>query len=238
MTLDIYEDAGTAGILDIRKAKLELAASSSINIEGVRKAIVAEITAAALLDIAYSLRPIGAEAADALNDRAFGGREMGDGDETDDATQGREIVIGSLVVARGGDQPGEVLAMGYDQDSKYALVKWAESGDEIRVWIEELELLEPADEDELASDDEPPARETMRPEDGLGLVGTIGHEDALRALNAEADGEPDFDEDDLDRDFDTDTGGLAAIVEPPAPAVSTIAALAEKAPAKKKGSKK
>lgn len=245
--MDIYEDDGSAGIIDIRKARRELAASGSINIAETRKANVAEITAGALLDIARSLRLLGDEAADAMRERYP--LELSDEPERDDhEIVWRELlVVGDLVVVRDSDEPGEILAFGYDQDTLYALVKFGESGDERRVWAHLLERVFDEDEpDDAPAEDEPdeaPAAgaEMLRPdaaivklpdgsappvEDGLHV---------LRELNAEADDEPDFDE----RDFDTDTGdGIVRPLKPTAPPVSSpLDALAEKAPAKKKGKK-
>jgi len=225
--MDIYTGAGTEGVIDIHKARTALVDTRTINIEGVRRAQVAEITAAALLDIAHSLRPIGAEAADAIRDRAYAFMEEDAAPETDEPEKA-PLHTGDLVVVRGGDQPGEIIGMGYDQDSLYALVKWAESGDENRVWAESLERLDndALDEPRVYTEDEP---EDDEPEAIDELVTPAGE------VAAEI---PDDDDDDDDDFFDTDTNALGTLAEPtPEPTVSPLDALAEKAPAKKKGKK-
>lgn len=231
--MDIYEDDGARGILDIRKARRELAASATVNIEGVKRAIVAEISAAALLDIAYSLRPIGAEAADALNAQAMRALDREDV-EPDEPDPVRELGVGDLVVVRGDDAPGEIIGAGYDQDTKYALVRFFESGDELRVWAHLLELV-PDGEPELRGD----LDGSVPTGELFDAVETIPGTEHLPPVELETELVDEDEDDDLERDFDTDTSGLAAIAdETPAPAVSPLDALAEKAPAKKKGSKK
>lgn len=228
--MDIYEDDGARGVLDIRKARRELAASATINIEGVRRSIVAEITAGALLDIAYSLRPIGAEAADAMSERVA--YATFDDAELDEPAPVRDLVIGDLVVVIGDDRPGEIVGLGYDQESRYALVRFAESGDEIRVWAHLLEHV-----DDMPEADEREADIVAGVDYGLDESRTE-FEEKMPPLLVEKTAagvtiEELDEDDDLERDFDTDTSGLAAIAEPPAPAVSPLDALAEKAPAKK-----
>ncbi|MFM9644408.1 hypothetical protein, partial [Streptomyces turgidiscabies] len=62
--MNIYEDEGDA--VDLERAAAELRATSLIQNEAVRRARMAEISAAALLDIAGSLRVLANEAAAAM----------------------------------------------------------------------------------------------------------------------------------------------------------------------------
>ncbi|MFM9745090.1 hypothetical protein ACKI2C_46865, partial [Streptomyces brasiliscabiei] len=62
--MNIYEDEGDA--VDLERAAAELRATSLIQNEAVRRARMAEISAASLLDIAGSLRVLANEAAAAM----------------------------------------------------------------------------------------------------------------------------------------------------------------------------
>lgn len=209
---DIYPDAGTDGVVDIHKARETLRSVGAVRNAETRREILAEVTAGALLDIAASLRVVSAEAEAAMIPTAYA--EVADAIEVE-ATGDDFFAVGDLVVADGMDEPGEIRGFGYSEGAQYADVAFA-SGADSRVWLTNLtRLVGDASDDEAmqeaaeatietlrelnaAADAEgeldEPAR-TMRPEDGKGLVGTVGHEDALSALT---DDEPDIDD-----DFDT-----------------------------------
>tara|TARA_R100000664_G_scaffold33433_1_gene50534 strand:+ start:764 stop:1378 length:615 start_codon:yes stop_codon:yes gene_type:complete len=133
--MDIYEKDDEAHVvIDIDRARDELRRSAGIHNRDDRRAAVAEVTAAALLDIALSLRPLAAEAYAAMHGAHFvqGTVEEGPSDEERDF-----LVVGDLVHVEGDTEPGEVVKLGVDQAEVYADVHFA-SGADKRYWQREL----------------------------------------------------------------------------------------------------
>ncbi len=125
--MNIYTDDGTQGVLDFAKAKHELEGVSSITNAESRRAALSELTTAALLDIAYSLRSVGAEASLAL---------LGSGvltstePEHDEPTDDRDfLVVGDLVHRRDDTEPGEVMKVGVTEGETFADVAFANGSD-------------------------------------------------------------------------------------------------------------
>lgn len=139
--MDIYQD-DAEGVVDIAKAARELNRAEAM-IEPRRRAVVAEITAAALLDIAFSLRPVGQDAAAALAPAVF------DDDEPelleDDGPD--LFTVGDLVMVEGYDEPGEIVGFGFDQDEATATVRFS-SGAEVKVWLKAVHRLVGDEDDE------------------------------------------------------------------------------------------
>lgn len=115
--MNIYEDEGDA--VDLERAAAELRATSLIQNEAVRRERRAEISAAALLDVAGSLRVLANEAAAAMLPIAsaeyFATAEpFTPGDESDGP---RDFLLeGDLVHKIDDDEPGEVVSLGFDGD--------------------------------------------------------------------------------------------------------------------------
>lgn len=118
--MNIYEENETTGTtIDLDVATSELKATSLIQNDGVRRSRMAEISAAALLDIAGSLRVLANEAAAAMLPIAsaeyFATAEpFTPGDESDGP---RDFLLeGDLVHKIDDDEPGEVVSLGFDGD--------------------------------------------------------------------------------------------------------------------------
>lgn len=144
--MNIYPPPDTEGVVDIEAARRELSQSAMIRDEKLRRGAVAEITAAALLDIAASLRVVSAEARLAMPDpldmitrpRAGDPDEREGDDEIDDPRD--FLIAGDLVLADGHDEPAEVLKLGVSEGAVWAEVRFA-SGAETRLWADSLTRL-------------------------------------------------------------------------------------------------
>jgi hypothetical protein len=159
--MNIYDENGE---LDIDAARRENDATAAIHGLDVRRTRYAELQIAALLDIAGSLRVVALEAGIALG--------IDEPTPTDEPEPDPEafygfFVVGDLVTVVGDTTPGEIVRLGFDQGEPFADVDFAESKG-VRYYTRNLERL---------VGDRP-----QNPEAGLGLVGTIGVEDALDAL--------------------------------------------------------
>lgn len=133
--MNIYTDDGTQGVLDFAKAKHELEGVSSITNAESRRAALSELTTAALLDIAYSLRSVGAEASLALlGSGVLTSTEL----EADEPTDDRDfLVVGDLVHRRDDTEPGEVVKVGVTEGETFADVAFA-NGSEGRYFQRDL----------------------------------------------------------------------------------------------------
>lgn len=200
--MNIYEPEGSEGIIDLRAAERELRAVGSITSESARKAAVAELNTAALLDIALSLRIVAAEARAAMPPPFTETTEPGHADDRD-----RDFLIeGDLVAVDGLDDPAEVVGFGQSEGTVYANIKLID-GTEARAWLDTLTRLVGDERDDDAMQE---AAEASVAE--------------LRALNAAADAEGELDEtpdvddareahelaSEIDDDFDGDTHNAAA----------------------------
>lgn len=182
--MNIYTDDGTQGVLDFAKAKHELEGVSSITNAESRRAALSELTTAALLDIAYSLRSVGAEASLAL---------LGSGvltpsePEPDEPTDDRDfLVIGDLVHRRDDTEPGEVVKVGVTEGETFADVAFA-NGSEGRYFQRDLVRLR---------------GDNVDPEFVETIVESVG--EAATTDDAPADPADGY-ADDLDDDFEGDT---------------------------------
>lgn len=120
--MNIYEENETTGTtIDLDAATSELKATSLIQNDEVRRQRMSEISAAALLDIAGSLRVLSNEAAAAMLLTAS--VELPAGDESDGP---RDFLLeGDLVRRLGDNEPGVVVALGFDGDgAPYADVEF------------------------------------------------------------------------------------------------------------------
>lgn len=200
--MDIYTPGGS---IDIAASTVALRQSGSITSESARRAVVAEVTAAALLDIADSLRVVRDEALAAMSDNDPDYLEPTD----EAAVTGGEpvadvLTVGDLVTVDGMDEPGEITGYGASEGSIYVDVRFA-SGAESRAWIETVHRLVGDDGDKpdpLATID-PPAIEIVSAERVIEMAGgiTIEPEDPDAGVPAP---EPEDLVDDIDADFDGD----------------------------------
>lgn len=111
--MNIYEEGEAGTTVDLDVATTELKATSLIQNDGVRRSRMAEISAAALLDIAGSLRVLANEAAAAMLPAAIV-QHYTPGDESDGP---RDFLLeGDLVHKIDDDESGEVVALGFDGD--------------------------------------------------------------------------------------------------------------------------
>lgn len=219
--MNIYEPEGTDAIVDLRAAAVELRAAGSITSESARRAAIAEINTAALLDIALSLRVVAAEARAAMPDP----RLVVDPDLTTDVEPEPAedfVVKGDLVAVNGLDDPAEIVGFGQSEGAIYAKIRLVD-GTETRAWLTDITRLRGDEHDDDAMQD---ASEAEYRE--------IDPADA-DAIEAEARIIPDPADlvDDIDADFDGDHHPAAAS------ALDVLKANeAERKAAKKGGSKK
>lgn len=199
--MNIYEDEGSTGIVDLRAAAHELKLSAGVTNDATRRALVAEIQTAAMLDIAASLRILADESRFAMG-ATFRGELIGSDDEAESEELPRDfLVVGDLVAVSGYDDPAEVRGLGFSEGALWADVLFA-TGADARVWASGVTRLVGDEADD----------ESMK----AAVEETIAE---IAALNAEADGEPDLSEtregiealvDDIDDDFDGDRHPEAA----------------------------
>lgn len=154
--MDIYH-IDAEGAVDLVKATVALRATDGMK-EDRRRAVVAEITAAALLDIALSLRPISQEAALAMG--GFTSEEIDDTDDTDDAEED-PLVEGDVVQVDGAGAPGTISGFRFTEGEYFAAVEWVDGVD--LVAVSRLSRLVGDDGDqpdplaEVVIEEEPPA---------------------------------------------------------------------------------
>lgn len=126
--MNIYEEDEAGATVNLDVATAELKATSLIQNDGVRRARMAEISAAALLDIAGSLRVLAGEAAAAMLPTASVDYFEGDphsGERIGDDGPRDFLLEGDLVQKIDDDAPGEVVALGFDGDGElYADVEF------------------------------------------------------------------------------------------------------------------
>lgn len=197
-------DLHTDGRLDIDAAEHELKASSTITHDPTRRAVVATLQTAALLDIARSLRVVAADAELGIMSSGLvsGPPESEDDTPTERPTSVAELeaaglpiddflIIGdvvSLELEEGETARGEVVKLSMSEGDVVAHVDFGD-GEPAKVWARTLTR--------LVGDERP--GEDARAEvvigelDKGGIVSGIDPE--LVKLNAEADDEPDFDDD-------------------------------------------
>lgn len=187
--MNIYEPEGTAAIADLRAAAAELRAAGSITSESARRAAIAEIQTAALLDIALSLRVVAAEARAAMPSPFTETAEPEPADDRD-----RDFLIeGDLVAVDGLDDPAEVFGFGQSEGAIYAKIRLVD-GTETRAWLDALTRLVGDERDDAAMQE---AAEKS--------VVAVNAE--LARLNAAADAEGEIEPADLVDDIDADFDG-------------------------------
>lgn len=242
--MNIYQEIAEGAVaIDLDVAAAELKATSLIQNEGVRRARMAEISAAALVDIATSLRVIANESAAAMLPAAsveyFGEAEGFEPGGEDDGPRDF-LLVGDIVHLVGQTEPGEIESFGFDGDgAPTAVVNFGDGatreyyhsalvrvvGDEGRD-PELLELLEALIE---AGDD--PAGEISDDEEAA--------DPDLVDLDAEADEPSPADlVDDIDADFEGEPHPAAESAVDVLRANEAARKAAKKAAATKKGSKK
>ena len=118
--MNIYREMEESAIaIDLDVAAAELKATSLIQNDGVRRARMAEISAAALVDIATSLRVIANESAAAMLPAAsvdyFGEAEGFEPGGEDDGPRDF-LLVGDVVHLVGQTEPGEIESFGFDGD--------------------------------------------------------------------------------------------------------------------------
>lgn len=182
--MDIYNlDETVHGVIKIDAARLELAKSGAINLESTRRATVAEITAAALLDIASSLRLVAAEAGLAMAGSGMFSDPYADVEPEPVTDETRDfLVIGDLVHLRGQDRTGEVVKLGFSEDEVVADVVFVGDDGPSRLFARDLVRLR---------GDEATVEEAAKDE----VESAVAEEDLV---------------DDIDADFDGDTHEAAA----------------------------
>lgn len=114
--MNIYDD--DSGDLDIAKASEELRATSVITLEKTRRDRIAEITAAALLDIAGSLRTVSLEAGAAMGIVTISPVQV----EPAPEPVRDFLVFGDLVHIRDTDRVGTISAISVDGDGELVAV--------------------------------------------------------------------------------------------------------------------
>ena len=118
--MNIYREMEEGAVaVDLDAATAELKATSLIQNDGVRRARMAEISAAALLDIAGSLRVLANEAAAAMLPAAsveyFGEAEGFEPGGEDDGPRDF-LLVGDVVHLVGQTERGEIESFGFDGD--------------------------------------------------------------------------------------------------------------------------
>jgi len=238
--VNIYREIEEGAVaVDLDAATAGLKATSLIQNEGVRRARMAEISAAALVDIATSLRVIANESAAAMLPAGSVEYFEGEGFEPGGEDDGPRdfLLVGDIVHLVGQTEPGEVESFSFDGDgAPTAVVNFGDGatreyyhsalvrmvGDKGRY----PELLEALIE---ASDD--PAGEISDEEEAA--------DPDLVDLDAEADEPSPADlVDDIDADFEGEPHPAAESAVDVLRANEAARKAAKKAAATKKGSKK
>jgi len=135
--MNIYEPESD-GSVDLRLALDELK-----RIDGMhptrQKAALGEITAAALLDIAGSLRVLAVESASAMREASLGYDT--EDDEPDIESDDDLLVEGDLVAVEGFAEPGEIRAFRHTEGEFFATVDFADGSTIEGIALSKLERL-------------------------------------------------------------------------------------------------
>lgn len=170
--MDIYTTEGADTVVDLRRAAAELKGSSSITSGDVRRAIVAEIHAAALLDIALSLRVLAAESRAAMVGELADIPEYGEGEpaEVDDF-----FVVGDVVLIddEAGSPVATITHLGMSEGSVVATLL-LDGGETVKAWTDCLTRVTP----------EPPGEG-----DEVGEP-IVGRDDPVDDIDSDFDGDP------------------------------------------------
>lgn len=169
--MNIYEAEGTDAIVDLRAAAHELKSSTSITNDNVRRQCVAEISAAALLDIAGSLRAIADEARAAMPEPFELVGEPIEGGDTPE--RGDDfLVVGDRVRIDGFGDIGVCEKFGASEGSAFAEVRYSDDA-LVKTWIENLVRVHDDDEHEHDDDELERGDEEHEPPvggDGLAIL--------------------------------------------------------------------
>lgn len=212
--MNIYEKDGTEGVVNIRRARDELAGVSLIHDAAIRRQNIAEISAAALLDIAASLRVVAADARLGLDDYAAAVVTAAE-PEAEEAPVFFDV--GDCVYIDGDEMTsGHIRGFGVSEGTQYADVRW-DDGTISKVWTKILKRVD-AEADPLGIVAETDA--TLEP---IEIVSAERVAEMIGGPAVEAD---------IDSDFDGDTHTAAAS------ALDLLKANEAERKAKKKGSKK
>lgn len=148
--MNIYESEGTDAIVDLRAAAHELRASSTITHDATRRAAIAEIQTAALLDIALSLRVVAADARQGIAD-AFADLGV---EEAPEPAGPRTPIVGDVVARAGangfptGPALGHLIDVVVSEGAYVGVVQTPNDDVIVRTWLEELAVLEGDEGDE------------------------------------------------------------------------------------------
>lgn len=134
--VNIYESNALGRVVDLDAAASELKGSATITNDNVRRQCVAEISAAALLDIAGSLRAIADEARAAMPEPfELVGEPIEDGDELE---RGDDFfVVGDRVRIDGLGDIGVCEKFGASEGSAFAEVRYSDDA-LVKTWVENL----------------------------------------------------------------------------------------------------
>lgn len=222
---DIYTEEGG---LDYDAARESLKTNRLVTNEKAARARVAEITAAALLDIAGSLNVLAIEATLAMPEILTDEEAQAESDETRDF-----LVIGDLVHVADDTEPGEVTKLGFDQGEAFADVAFA-NGHADRYYVRNLVR--------IVGDEAPP--EVV--EDAV-IITELAESsveinaNTLDALEAAAEAHDEFADDDgdtMEDDFaNPPTGSEGPNAAPEPTALDALREAEKSSKAKKKGKK-
>lgn len=134
--VNIYESNALGRVVDLDAAASELKGSATITNDNVRRQCVAEISAAALLDIAGSLRAIADEARAAMPEPFELVGEPIEGGDTPE--RGDDfLVVGDRVRIDGFGDIGVCEKFGASEGSAFAEVRYSDDA-LVKTWIENL----------------------------------------------------------------------------------------------------
>lgn len=204
--MDIYTDEGS---LDYEKARAAVAASGKVTSDPIRKAQIAELQTAALIDLAESFSMVALEAMLAMPqpDAPAPGEDLAEFEvEAGEFVRVRDfLIVGDLVHVIDDTEPGEVRRLGVDQGEVWAEVDFANGVQGMRYFSRNLKrIIGDAPDAEFVEDvaaltalEAEQDREDEL-EEGLADVDTGG------MTGAEIDGKlgPDADEGEIEDDFE------------------------------------
>lgn len=202
------------GELDTVEARRKLKTIGQLRNEGNARQLLATITAAALLDIAESLRPMGTESAIALNQTIdFVGQP--DGDEPDDepavvTLSPIDAVAGTLVALKSNGKTGYLDGVdGLDQGEPWVGVHWYGENEAsvARTYVQHIEVVTNAEGKPVTLDDLSEAGVVL---EGDPAVDALLEEIADRPEVSEGYDDPTVPDTTVDEDFDNALEALEA----------------------------
>lgn len=218
--MNIYQEDGT---VDLDLAREELRATRLISNEKAQRARLAEINAAALLDIAASLRPMAAEV---ISSMAIGDERAHRYDDVEPVADDDHrdfFVVGDLVHIIDTERVGTIVELGFDDAEMVARVAFEGGSATMTYFARQLERLvgderphvsTPEEDAAMIDADDLPELFADSATDGLAEQAVIAEEDGVYYQGTEiVEHAPDIDDapvepedlvDDIDADFDGD----------------------------------